>query len=278
MSSRPLKITAPLTPLQWEAVLECLYEWGAEGVPLAVGLERMRETWGMLPEDIERAPALFKRYARDRWREGVESPAELSEGMGVPAAASTRLPEGIMGVLCSLVEEVFGPALLCAEVRWMPGPEVIIREGDTYEEKTGEGEGWLVGAVIVQRSSGEREVFPECRVRGMRRTPRPGCKHRHLILWQLEVVSERLAEWSLARRLAAWKFTYFGEGSGVPAAAALAAAAGVKKQTMAKTLARVRESHERLTGEAPDRLGGCVPERGRRLSRKPAASQTLLNP
>lgn len=261
-----LKITEPLTPLQWEAVLEYLYECGAEGIPLGVSIVRLRDVWGVLPVDIERVPSMFRKYALERWRDGMESPAALTDEMAelLPQGGGGRLPQGIMGILCEAVGEMFGVSMTKAKVTWQRGPEITMSEGDTYLEKEGEGRDWLVRAVIVRRANGTEEVFPEHRVRGMRRKLRAGCKKPQLLLDCLTLSSDGINEKAMLRRLAAWKFTYFGRESGVMNGVELADVFGVKKQTMHKQLKRVRQWHETRTGEASGRLGGCVTSRGNR--------------
>lgn len=265
MSSR--KITEPLTLKEWEHVMEYLYEAGAEGVSLAQGMERMRE-WGVVESDLARVPRMFQKYSRSRWRDGVEGPAALTDEMAelLPQCGSGRLPEGIMGILCEALETMFGAALTRSEVKWGPGPEVVMRPDDTYLEKTGEGPGWLVGAVIVRRKDGTEEVYPEHRVKGLRGKLRPGRRHPQLIMECLHLCVDALDEKALLRRLAAWKFTYFGRESGVSTGVELATVCGVKKQTLHKQLKRVRRVHEKWTGEGGTRLKGCVPERGRRTA------------
>lgn len=253
---------------QWPTVLDCLSEWMGEGMPLEVGIDRLREKWGMREDDLASIQWRLRRYEADKRRALKEADLPLHPNAAemMPAASHCRLPEGQLAMLFQVVEYVFGVSLLNARTFWKPGRNTHLRDGDTWQEHEGEGRGWTACAVEVRRATGEVEWFPECRVRAVDRQPIKGRKYRLIHMAELCFEGETLNEKEISRRLAAFKFAYFGpSGSGVKSAVHLATAAGVSKQAISARLKFVREKHDASTGEGGDRLHGSVPARGRRM-------------
>lgn len=263
-----------LTELEWESVVEFCDVLRGEGLDfddIRAQLRRkpkvsdplLRRGWGMDEADV----AQVEPRVRGEWLNRIKGEEEREEFEEVKHGGAAAVPRQVpvsLGALAEIVQFMWGMNIADAEVVWRPARKVTVYPGDKVREIKGPGRDWLVCAVEICRADGGVDVFPEHAVRAEEQSLERGRNGRRVHLKMLSLEGKRHDAEAGMRRLAAVKFSYFQESSGIESAAELGKINGTSKQNEAQRMARIRLVHERVTGEGADRLNGAVPERGRR--------------